>query len=175
MRPRITARQGAHTPLRIVGIIALGILGIAIAAKGPADLENLVLTTLMGNAAVGETSGLPPANIEPIAGTELNRVILSEQAAKRTDVQTALVAEQQIDGVKRLTVPFAAVLYDVHGGAWVYANPEPLTFVRAPIVIERIVGDTVVLSKGPDVGARVVTVGAAELSGAEKNIGSLGE
>jgi hypothetical protein len=68
-------------------------------------------------------------------------------------------------------VPYAAVLYDARGNTWVYTNPTPLTFVRHAIHIDYIEGDLAVLSDGPPSGTEVVTVGPAELFGAETGIG----
>jgi hypothetical protein len=116
-------------------------------------------------------AGEPPVVVEPIEGTELNRVVLSERAAQRLDVQTAPVEEAQVDGVSRLVIPYASVLYDLHGETWIYTNPEPLTFVRAPITIETIEGDTATLVDGPTVGTLVVKVGVAELYGADTGVG----
>ena len=67
----------------------------------------------------------------------------------------------------RKVVPHGAVLYDAQGKTWVYTNPEPLVFVRHPISVDYFDGDRVVLSDGPAPGTMVVTVGAAELFGAE--------
>jgi len=67
----------------------------------------------------------------------------------------------------RKVVPHGAVVYDAQGKTWVYANPEPLVFVRQPITVDYIEGDRAVLSDGPVPGTAVVTVGAAELFGAE--------
>jgi hypothetical protein len=74
-------------------------------------------------------------------------------------------------GMKRKLVPHAAVLYDPKGNTWVYTNPEPLVFVRHPISVDYIDGDLAVLSDGPPPGAKVVTVGVAELFGTEFEIG----
>jgi hypothetical protein len=52
----------------------------------------------------------------------------------------------------------------------VYTNPEPLVFVRHAIVIDYIEGDLAILSEGPDAETAVVTVGAAELYGAETGV-----
>jgi hypothetical protein len=49
----------------------------------------------------------------------------------------------------------------------VYVNTKPLVFERQRISVERIVGDLAVVSKGPDVGTPIVTVGAPLLYGAE--------
>jgi hypothetical protein len=112
-----------------------------------------------------------PAQVELIAGTELHKVTLTPRAAERLDIKTDRVQEIGINGSKRKVVPYAAVLYDARGETWVYTNPEPLVFVRHAIHVEYIRGDQAVLSQGPPVGATVVTVGAAELFGAEFEIG----
>lgn len=118
-----------------------------------------------------EAASEKPAVVEPIEGTELNRVILSEMAAQRLDIQTAPVREEQVNGTQRLVVPYAAVIYDLHGETWAYTSPEPLTFVRQPIVVDYIEGDVVVLVDGPPVGTQVATVGVAELYGADTGVG----
>ena len=103
-----------------------------------------------------------PATLEEIEGSELKRVILTEKAAERIDVQTVSVVGD--------VVPYAAVIYDTEGNTWVYTNPAPLTFVRAAIVIDRIEGDQVFLSKGLETEVSVVTVGVAEIYGAETGV-----
>jgi len=69
-------------------------------------------------------------------------------------------------------VPYSAILYDLTGDTWVYTNPEPSVFVRERVDIERIDKDLAVLNKGPAVGTQVVTIGAAELYGAESRAGN---
>ena len=73
-------------------------------------------------------------------------------------------------GVKKV-VPYSAVLYDPQGKTWVYTSPEPLVFVRQPIVVDFIEGDRAVLKEGPAVGTEVVTAGGAELYGVVIKIG----
>jgi len=106
---------------------------------------------------------IKPVTLEPITGTDLNRLTLTEDAAKRLDVQTAEVRE--VDG--QMVVPYASILYEANGNTWVYVNVAPLVYIRQAIVIDSINGDEAILSKGPDSGAAVVTVGAAELYGSE--------
>jgi biotin carboxyl carrier protein len=74
-------------------------------------------------------------------------------------------------GVQQKVVPYAAVIYDLHGDTWAYTNPQPLTYIREHIGVEYIDGDLAVLSQGPIPGTQVVTVGAAELFGTEFGIG----
>ncbi len=112
-----------------------------------------------------------PAKVEPIAGTKLSSVTLTEEAVKRLDIQKAPVRDVQLRGKQRKVIPYAAVLYDPEGATWAFTNPKALLFVRQPIKVDYIVGDLAVLLEGPPTGTAVVTVGAAELFGAEIGVG----
>jgi ABC-type Fe3+-hydroxamate transport system substrate-binding protein len=113
----------------------------------------------------GEENG--PAQVEHLEGANPTRIVLTEEAAQRLALQTAPVREEQVKGTQRKVIPYAAVLYDSEGNTWTYTNSEPLTFVRQPIIVDRIEGDLAVLSDGPASGTAVVTDGAAELFGSE--------
>jgi len=108
-----------------------------------------------------------PVSLEPIAGTDLSRLTLTEKAAERLGLETAPVLTQQIDGVERLVIPYASLLYDPAGQAWVYVNVEALVFMRQAITVDSIQGDQVILAEGPEAGVNVVTLGATELYGSE--------
>ena len=108
------------------------------------------------------TTKVSPVTLEPIEGTDFQRVILTEKAAERINVQTAPVSGS--------VIPYAAVIYDTEGNTWVYTNPEPLTFVRASIVIDHIEGDQAILSEDIASGTTVVTLGVSELYGAETGV-----
>lgn len=135
-----------------------------------------------------------PAHIERIEGTDLSRITLTPKAAERLGIETAAVsalvtqagevASNANNGARtarsvrptgsssaRTVVPYAAVLYDAHGDAWVYTSPEERVFVRHAIKIDYIDGDRAVLSEGAAVGTAVVILGAAELFGAEFEVG----
>src|SRR5262245_20254736 len=120
-----------------------------------------------GQTSVTTASESSPAKVERIKGTDLSRVTLTADAAKRLDIQTATVRDAQVSGAQRKVIPYAAVLYDPHGDTWTYTSPEPLTFVRSLITVDYIEGDQAVLSAGPPAGTVVVTVGAEELYGSE--------
>jgi hypothetical protein len=111
---------------------------------------------------------IPPAQVEPIAETQLKRIKLNAKAAQRLDIQTAEV-RQEPSGKK--VVPYAAVVYDLNGAAWVYTNPDPLTYVRHKVTVELISGDEAYVIDGPPTGTPIVVVGVAELYGAEKGVG----
>ena len=124
-------------------------------------LVTVVLSACGGTAQ--EDASESPAAVEQIKGTELNRVTLTPEAAKRLDVQT--VAARSAG--KRTVIPYAAVLYDPDGRTWTYTSPEQLVFVRKDINVDRIDGDSAILTAGPSPGTAVVTVGADELWGVE--------
>ncbi|TFD71289.1 hypothetical protein [Cryobacterium gelidum] len=130
-----------------------------------AALTAVILTGLTGCATpdADATSGIAAATKEEIAGTDLNRLTLTEKAVERLDLATAPVAA----GISGLDIPYGALIYTANGDTWVYTSPEPLVFIRAMVVVDRIDGQVARLSAGPAVGTAVVTVGAAELYGAE--------
>lgn len=111
------------------------------------------------------------AKVEQVKGSDAGRVTLSAEAAHRLGIQTDVVRETAVAGVARTVVPYAAVLYDVTGRTYAYANPEPLVFVRVPLNVDVVTGDLAVLTGGPPVGTAVVTVGASELFGTEFEVG----
>jgi hypothetical protein len=125
------------------------------------------------NDSVGAEAGANDlVTLEPIEGSDVMQVTLSEEAASRLDIQTAPVETAgKTSGAATSTMPYAAILYDPAGDTWTYTNPEPLVFVRAPVDVIRIEGDTALLSSGPPAGTEVVTVGAAELLGSEYEVG----
>lgn len=86
---------------------------------------------------------------------------------QRVRVETPLAGS----GALHMVVPHSAVIYGAHGESWVYTSPEALTYVRHPITIDYIENDLAVLSDGPPAGTNVVTVGVAELFGAEFEVG----
>ncbi len=136
----------------------------------------LVVAGLLGpactRASEEEAASTDIASVQPIQGSEVARVTLSPDAARRLDVRTALVRELPGGGGKaRLAIPYSAVLYDPNGETWVYSNPQPLVFVRAPIEVDHIEGSLALLSAGPPAGTQVVTVGASELLGTEYEVG----
>ena len=67
----------------------------------------------------------------------------------------------------RKTVPYSAVYYDAKGDAWIYVVTAPLEYVRERVDVERVAGSLAVLSKAPDVGTPIVTVGVSLLYGVE--------
>ena len=126
---------------------------------------------LLSGAACGDATAsvdrAAPAVVDTVPGQDTKTVTLTEQAVGRLRISTATVAE----GDGGTSVPYAAIGYDPDGATWVYTNPQPLTYMREPVTVKDVQEGTAVLSSGPAVGTAVVTVGVAELFGAEKGIG----
>jgi hypothetical protein len=128
-------------------------------------LVTLILAGLLLSACGPKESAsekIVPSQLEPIDGTDLSKVILTKKAAERIGIETVTASGT--------SVPYAAVIYDIEGNTWIYTNPEPLTFVREPIVIDYIEGDTAVLAESLASEFNVVTVGVAELYGTETGV-----
>lgn len=104
-----------------------------------------------------------PAKLEPIKGTDVQRVIFDAEAAERTGLKTVPIRH---DGQQKV-IPFDAVVYTADGNSYAYTAPEPLTYVRKEIEIDHVDGNSVMLSDGPPAGTEVVTVGSAEVYGTE--------
>ncbi|UUO04560.1 efflux RND transporter periplasmic adaptor subunit [Blastopirellula sp. J2-11] len=64
-------------------------------------------------------------------------------------------------------IPWAAVIHDIYGGQWVYEQTGEREFVRRRVQVGWVDEDWAAIRHGPEVGAKVVTAGAAELAGAE--------
>ena len=106
------------------------------------------------------------AHVEQIDGSDFVRVTLTQQAIDSIGLQTTAVKERQGSPTAK-TVPYSSLIYDTHGGTWVYTNHSPRVFVRQEVKVARIEGDDVLLLEGPDVGTVIVSAGVAELYGSE--------
>jgi hypothetical protein len=137
----------------LAGAMALGALALAACSEGAASHGT-------GDAA---------ATIEQIGNSERVRVRLEPGAEERLGIEFAEVRDVPGRGK---AVPYAAVVYDASGDTWVYTRPSDRTYVRVPVTVSAIDGDDAFLSKGPETGTEVVTVGTAELYGVEQEIGA---
>ena len=108
-----------------------------------------------------------PGTSHHIAGTELSRVTLTEDAVERLGIDTTPVTATG----RHLVVPMSAVFVDTEGAWWVYTNPRPAVYVRHEIEVGREQSGRAILAHGPAEGTEVVTVGVAELYGVEFAVG----
>jgi hypothetical protein len=134
---------------------------------GALCLSAALLLSACGEAAPDEPVLDEPAIVEHLEGSDVARITLTSEAVDRVQIQTVQVMRAR----GRVVVPSSAVLVDPEGVFWVYTNPEPLVFIRHEISIDHEDGGEALLLDGPPVRTRVVTVGVAELYGAEFEIG----
>jgi hypothetical protein len=156
--------------------------------RGRFLLAALAMASLM-LAACGKQAETPNAaavRVGKMPGTQLMRVVLSPEANARLGVRTVPVrlahgasgaagatgatGATGAAGKPMVVIPYAAVLYDPNGAPSTYTSPLARVYVRTPIVVDHLKGDVAYLKTGPPVGARVVSVGSAELLGAETGV-----
>lgn len=185
LQPSAAKRIGLETTTVATGSVDkdLVVPGTVVATDGNGSVA--VRVTLPG-ASAGSVDASRPARILGLGGRE--DLIAPAQAPPpgrpggggaryyRLDGSTVHPGQKlrvqlaQKGGGQKETVPYSAVIYWIDGGAWVYTQIAPLTFVRAPIVIDEVDGDTAVLTSGPPAGTRIVSVGGEELLGTEFQI-----
>jgi hypothetical protein len=146
---------------------------------GPAKIEKIegsnVARVILTEAAIGrlgiETTPVHEEVVPP--RKSLVSGISALTVAANTDAGSASVTDagQSLPSPEtRKIIPYSAVIYDLAGQSWVYVNTEPRTYVRQPVTIDYSKGQVTVLKDGPAVGTSVVSVGAAELFGAETGV-----
>lgn len=107
---------------------------------------------------------------DPLAGTVDVYLQLPDASSYRLGERVSAtwqVAHEEL----RLVLPVTAIVRDPSGGAWVYVDLGDGRFDRQRIEIAAVVGDFAALSRAPDVGTKIVTIGASELYGAEFGAG----
>ena len=144
-------RRPPRSRSAFVGCLTLALAGLALAGCQEVS-SNLVKSQ--------------PYTLEPVKGTDLNRVKLSDEISKQIDLQTVKVRASG----KWKIVPHQALIYNPEGKVYVYTRPRAEIYVRAPVRVERVTGDQVLLRAGPPAGTVIVTVGAAELLATEYEI-----
>jgi hypothetical protein len=107
-----------------------------------------------------------PAHLESTGPDQPARIILTDEAQRRVQLQTTKVRLEDGD----LEVEHAALVFDKKGKPWVFTVVGPLIYVRAPVKIKEIDDELMILVSGPPPGTEVVTVGAIELWGTELEI-----
>lgn len=112
-----------------------------------------------------------PHSADPVAGTvdlfyEMTQVNGTFQPGQRVQVQIPI----QVSGPS-LVVPWAAIVHDVNGTAWVYERVREHAYSRRAVQVRAVVGDQAVLRSGPAPGALVAAGGVPELFGTEFGVG----
>lgn len=159
--------------------VRAGVLWVRVAVYA-GDVEAIDRDAGVTLRPLGASAGARPVSARPVpiplsAGTtaatvdlfyELQTGDASLRAGQRVSVELPLR-----ESGDALVVPRAAVLYDVHGGSWVYVESSPRMFTRRRVEVRWMDDAGAVLARGPAAGTVVVTDGAAELFGVEFGAG----
>lgn len=130
-----------------------------------------LLSSLPGCAAAPAASstavqpGSEAATVERNASTGIAKITLTGRAVQRLELKTDQVKPGA--AVAEVLLPYAALLYDASGKTWVYTNPEERVYQRQAVTVAKVEAGVVTATAGPPAGSAIVTVGAAELFGAE--------
>lgn len=186
LQPSAARRIGLETTTVATGSVDRNLIvpGTVVAADGGGTVT--VRVTLDGASAGSVDASRParilgmdgpeglvaPAQAPPpgLAGGGGARYYRLDGAPTVHEGQRLRVQLAEKGGGVRDTIPYSSVIYWIDGGAWVYTQVAPFTFVRAPVVIDEVDGDVAVLRTGPPAGTRIVSVGGEELLGTEFQI-----
>lgn len=113
-----------------------------------------------------------PPTADPLAVTsDLYYEIANPNLQLRPGQRLSATLPLRTAGRKGLSVPLSAILYDVHGGSWLYVNDAPHVYRRQRVELAETSGSTAFLSRGVTPGLQVVIQGATELFGTEFGAG----
>jgi hypothetical protein len=140
---------------RLSAAAVLVIAGLSLSACKEAESES--------------AAGYEPAKLVAVKGAkedDAKRINFTKEGAARTDLKTGKVRRAG----EQTVMPYEALIYDDEAKPFVYTSSKPLSYLRAPVTVDRIEGQRVYLSDGPPAGTTVVTVGATEVYGTELEI-----
>jgi RND family efflux transporter MFP subunit len=134
--------------------------------RGAAAVE-----TLSGGSVGTAKAVASPPTADGLAAT-VDLYFELENAGGRFKPGERLTVKLQGKGRREgIGVPRAAVVYDLHGGTWVYAKAGERRFERRRVEVVAAEAGVVWLAAGLAAGTEVVTDGAAELWGTEFGAG----
>jgi hypothetical protein len=141
---------------------------VLLSRKHAGRFSSVRLALALGAAAL---TGCTEVESESETGYEPSKlrkthVAFTPEGAERIGLRTEAVERNG----SRVSVPYAALLYDPEGKTYVYTSPKELRYVKAEVQVARVAAGHVVLLRGPPVGTRVVTTGAAEVYGTELEV-----
>jgi len=134
-------------------------------SEAPAEVSSLAVDE-GARPIVGRPVAGPPT-AAPLAGTVDRYFALDASSAYFAPGERVLVWLALAETEAASAIPFSSVFYDPTGTAWIYVVEGERAYRRARVDVLRRDGEQAVLARGPDLGTGVVSVGAAELYGAE--------
>src|SRR5262245_28767001 len=169
--PRQTVSAGAplfevisQNPVWVRVPVYVGDLA-TIDTQQPAQVEPFGDNSASSRRAAAPVQG-PPHGDAGSASADVFFEMTNPEGTFRTG-QKVNVAIAQRDTGESYVVPWSAILYDIHGGTWVYMRTAPHVFARQRLELQRVVDSLAVFTRGPAAGAEIVVTGAAEIFGTE--------
>ena len=135
------------------------------------DMNRPAILHPMGDTVPGEMISVSPVQGPPLsdpvnASSELFFEVNNENRRFRIGDKVMVSLPKKTSG-ENIVIPFSAVVYDMHGGSWLYVKLSTLTYNRRRIEISHVIGSDAVIARGVIAGEEVVTAGVAELYGTE--------
>lgn len=141
----------------------------ALSGTRDASVEALGSSAPVVRRVARRVAGPPTAN--PVASSaDLFFEVANGDRVFRPGERVSVVVSTA-KAVQGLKVPASAIVYDYHGGAWIYVKTAPGTYERRRVEVAQTTATGAVLARGPEPGAQVVTAGVAELFGTEFGAG----
>ncbi len=173
----VSARPGQTVPLgaALFEVADLSVIWVRV----PVPVGDLDAIDRTEPAEVGKLSAPPgtrlvaarpvpaPPSANPVAATVDVFYELPNADGKLTPGQRLGATIPLAGSAAGPTVSWAAIVFDVHGGTWVYERVGARQYARRRVVVSHTVGADAALASGPPVGTMVVTAGVQELFGAE--------
>jgi len=133
--------------------------------SGESELLDAKAEAHIGKLAAKPVSGPPTANA--LTNTIDWYYELPTDTKLRAGERVAVEIPTLESKLEALVIPFNAVLHDINGGQWVYAQTAEHVYTRKRIQVARLADRDAILTTGPAVGTKIVTDGSAELFGTE--------
>jgi cobalt-zinc-cadmium efflux system membrane fusion protein len=108
----------------------------------------------------------PPLSNAGIVASDLYYELPNEQGNFRIG-QKVMVFLPQSTTEEKYVIPFSSLIYDLHGGSWVYIKISAQTYSRHRVEVSHRQENNAILSRGVRTGDEVAVTGVAELYGIE--------
>jgi RND family efflux transporter MFP subunit len=140
------------------------------------DVNKLVVDTAAQVSGMSDSDGAAPLLVKPVSAPPVGDplALTVDLFYELPNPEHAFRPGQKVNATipmkgsaESLVVPTSAIIYDRHGGTWVFEVVKERTYILRQVAIDYVIGAEAVLVRGPNPGTKVVSVGVAELFGAE--------
>lgn len=140
-------------------------------AEARVQLSSAATSSAAPSQAVPSIAAKPisaPPTADPLTSTtHLYYAVQNDQQALRPMQRVSVALNTHSKSINALTVPWSAVVLDIYGGSWVYAQQSSQLYARKRVFVDHVSGDQAIISEGPPEGTKIVVNGALELFAVE--------